>query len=53
MLDFFIDEKYMRELFPAGMTKEAFTYQVSDHLPLWMQINTDIVDQQLQQIVQG
>jgi hypothetical protein len=35
------------------MTKAAFTYQMSDHLPLWLQINTDIQGQQLQEIVQG
>jgi hypothetical protein len=27
-------------LFPA-LSKKAFTYQLSDHLPLWTQINTD------------
>jgi endonuclease/exonuclease/phosphatase family metal-dependent hydrolase len=53
VLDFFIDEKGIEELFPAGMTKAEFTYQMSDHLPLWIQINTDIQGQQLQQIVQG
>jgi hypothetical protein len=35
------------------MTKEKFTYQLSDHLPLWMQINTNISGEQLSQIVRG
>jgi len=33
------------------MSKEKFTRQLSDHLPLWMQINTDIDGQQLSQII--
>lgn len=52
-LDFYIDEAHIRELFPAGMTKEKFTFQLSDHLPLWMQINTNIDGEQLEEIVQG
>ena len=39
-------------LFP-GMAKEKFTYQLSDHLPLWIQNNTDIDGQRLEQIIQG
>lgn len=39
-------------LFP-GMEKQAFTYQLSDHLPLWIQINTDLEGIRLDQIVQG
>ena len=53
VLDFFVDEKHIRELFPAGMTKEAFSYQMSDHLPLWLQINTEIIGRQLEQIIRG
>jgi endonuclease/exonuclease/phosphatase family metal-dependent hydrolase len=37
----------------AGMEKQAFTYQMSDHLPLWIQINTDIEGNRLDQIIQG
>jgi len=50
ILDFYADD--IEPLFP-GMSKADFTYQVSDHLPLWMQINTDIGGQILGQIVQG
>src|SRR5712691_8723302 len=35
-----------KDLFP-GMEKTAFTFQMSDHLPLWMQVNTDITGEQL------
>ena len=52
-LDFYIDEAHIKELFPAGMTKEKFTFQLSDHFPLWLQINTDIEGQKLDEIVQG
>ncbi len=39
-------------LFP-GITKSAFTYQMSDHLPLWIQINTDIDVMELNQLIRG
>ncbi len=53
VLDFFVDQAHIKELFPAGMTKFVFTFQLSDHLPLWIQVNTDISGQQLQQLIQG
>ena len=53
VLDFYLKEDRIKELFPEGLTKEAFTYQLSDHLPLWLQISTDIDGQELEQIVQG
>ena len=52
-LDFYLDEAHVTELFPGGMAKEKFTYQLSDHLPLWMQLNTDIDGHKLEQIIQG
>lgn len=36
----------------ADLTKLQFTYQLSDHLPLWIQINTDIDGFVLDQIIQ-
>jgi endonuclease/exonuclease/phosphatase family metal-dependent hydrolase len=36
-----------------GLTKPQFTFQLSDHFPLWIQINTDISGQTLEQIIQG
>jgi endonuclease/exonuclease/phosphatase family metal-dependent hydrolase len=53
VLDFFVNEAGIAELFPAGMTKEKFTYQLSDHLPLWIQIGTDIDGQELAQLIRG
>jgi endonuclease/exonuclease/phosphatase family metal-dependent hydrolase len=53
VLDFFVDDSRIVELFPEGMTKTAFTYQLSDHLPLWLQIKTDLDGQELEQIIQG
>lgn len=40
------------ELFP-GMEKTAFTYQMSDHLPLWVQIDTDNDGYQLDQLIRA
>lgn len=39
-------------LFP-GLGKDKFTFQMSDHLPLWMQMNTDIDGQELDQIIRA
>jgi endonuclease/exonuclease/phosphatase family metal-dependent hydrolase len=41
-----------QDLFP-GLEKTAFTFQMSDHLPLWMQINTDIEGEKLDQIIRA
>jgi len=41
-----------KELFP-DLDKLAFTFQMSDHLPLWMQIKTDIEGQQLDEIIRA
>jgi len=52
-LDFHISDARIKELFPnAGYTREAFTYQLSDHFPVWVQIDTDIDGDRLNQIVQ-
>jgi len=48
VLDFFADDH--TALFP-DLDQEAFTYQISDHLPLWIQIQTDRSEHQLDQIV--
>ncbi|MBI2738272.1 MAG: endonuclease/exonuclease/phosphatase family protein [Rhodospirillales bacterium] len=53
-LDFYVSEAHIKELFPAGgMTPTQFTYQLSDHFPIWVQIDTDIDGQRLTQIVQN
>lgn len=53
VLDFFISDAHIKELFPGKMTRTHFTYQMSDHLPLWMQVNTDIAGHKLEQLVRG
>lgn len=52
-LDFFIDDKHIDELFPGKQySRKKFSFQMSDHLPVWIQINTDIDSFRLDQIVQ-
>lgn len=42
------------ELFPnKNYTREKFTDQLSDHFPLWGQLDTDIDGERLHQIVQN
>jgi endonuclease/exonuclease/phosphatase family metal-dependent hydrolase len=51
-LDFFISDARIDELFPGkGYTREKFTYQMSDHLPIWIQVKTDIEGFRLNQII--
>lgn len=50
VLDFYADD--IESLYPEqNMSKRAFTYQLSDHLPLWIQIDVDTEQQQLETIV--
>jgi len=50
ILDFY--KRSHRPLFPGiAMTKREFTYQMSDHLPLWVQLRTDVEDERLDQIL--
>jgi len=32
-------------------TEEKFTYELSDHFPLWIQVNVDTIDEKLDQII--
>ncbi len=53
-LDFYIDDAKIEELFPGrGYTKAKFTYQLSDHFPIWIQVKTDISSYVLNQIIRG
>jgi len=53
-LDFFIDDAHIEELFPGKKyTRLQFSFQLSDHLPLWIQMNTDIDGHRLDQLVQA
>lgn len=51
VVDFY--KKDWRKLFPESkypeMTKKDFTFQMSDHLPLWVQLDTWIDDEELDQ----
>lgn len=54
VLDFFIDDAHIEELFPGkNYTRNMFTYQLSDHLPVWIQVNVDIDEFRLEQLMQG
>jgi endonuclease/exonuclease/phosphatase family metal-dependent hydrolase len=50
IVDFYCND--IKPLFP-DLELEPFTFQMSDHLPLWMQINTDIDGQVLEEIIRG
>jgi len=51
-LDFFVSDKSIKEMFPKSKyTRQEFTFQLSDHLPVWTQIKTDIDGDRLTQIV--
>ncbi len=53
VLDFY--QGNWRSLFPAerypDMSKSKFTFQLSDHLPLWIEIDTWIDDERLNQVL--
>ena len=52
-LDFFGSDARIKELFPdKNYTRQQFSFQLSDHFPLWVQINTDIDGKRFDQIVQ-
>ncbi len=48
VLDFYAGNH--RKLFP-NLSKRDFTYQLSDHLPLWVQLDVDVEDERLDQIL--
>lgn len=50
ILDFYAGN--FSKLFPGlSLSKVKYTFQLSDHLPLWVEMNTDIDEEQLDQIV--
>ena len=52
-LDFFGSDAKINELFPGKhYTREQFSFQISDHFPVWVQIKTDIDGERLNEIVQ-
>ncbi|MFY9268158.1 MAG: endonuclease/exonuclease/phosphatase family protein [Candidatus Manganitrophaceae bacterium] len=53
-LDFYGSDENIKTLFPnKGYTREKFSFQLSDHFPLWVQIDIDIDNERLNQIVQN
>lgn len=50
MFDFYAGDH--TPLFPK-LSKEKFTFRVSDQIPLWSQVYTDNEMHQLDQIIQG
>lgn len=51
-LDFYIDDAHIEELFPGkNYTRQKFTYQMSDHFPIWIQVKTDIETFRLNQLI--
>jgi len=52
-LDFFPSDAFIKQLFPdKDYTRQQFSFQLSDHFPVWTQILTDIDGERLTQIVQ-
>jgi hypothetical protein len=52
-VDFFGSDAGIQELFPGkNYTRQKFSFQLSDHFPVWVQIKTDIDGERLSQIVQ-
>ena len=53
VLDFYCND--FKALFPEehfpGMDKRDFTYQLSDHLPLWVQVDTWIEDEEIDRVL--
>ena len=45
VIDFY--QKNFKKLYPKIKKKHDFTFQLSDHLPLWIQVKTDIDDEVL------
>lgn len=53
-LDFFENDAAIRALFPdKNYSRDEFSFQLSDHFPIWVQIKTDIDGERLNQIVQN
>ena len=52
-LDFFVSDARIKELFPdKDYSRLEFSFQLSDHFPVWAQIKVDIDGERLNQIVQ-
>ena len=53
-MDFYDNDDFIKKLFPTeNYTRDQFSFQISDHFPVWVQIKTDIENERLTQIVQN
>lgn len=53
-LDFYGNDARVKELFPTqNYTRDQFSFQISDHFPVWVQLKTDIDGERFNQIVQN
>lgn len=53
-VDFFDRGKCIKELFPdKNYSARQFSFQMSDHFPIWVQVKTDIEGDRLDQIVRN
>lgn len=53
-VDFFADGAMIEPLFPEkGYTREKFSFQISDHFPIWLHLKTNIDTYRLNQIIQS
>jgi hypothetical protein len=53
IVNFYRDDAGIKELFPTqNLDLAKFTFQLSDHFPVWIQVKTDIDGERLTQIVQ-
>lgn len=53
-LDFFGSDARIKDLFPdKDYTRAKFSFQLSDHFPVWVQLDTDIDGERFNQIVQA
>jgi endonuclease/exonuclease/phosphatase family metal-dependent hydrolase len=53
ILDFHIDDEHIDGLFDPRITRPRYIEEMSDHLPLWIQIDTDNDNYVLNQIIQA
>ncbi len=52
-VDFFVNKEGIKDLFPTeNYDVEGFSFQISDHFPIWIQMKTDIDGERLNQIIQ-
>jgi endonuclease/exonuclease/phosphatase family metal-dependent hydrolase len=52
-LDFYVSDAKIKELFPTqNYSRDKFSFQISDHFPVWVQVKTDIDGERLTEIVQ-